>query len=119
MYLFQEHQEKYKHFICRDGTHPKDTERQALFYVLAGCHEFVERVNQFYDFRERIIRPESFGEVDLSSGIRSLLELAYNLYNNYPSGTVVDLFANLDERHRWLAVEAIKIRFGVEQVQKQ
>ncbi len=30
------------------------------------------------------------------------------------NGTIVDLFANLDERHRRLAVEAIKLRFGVE-----
>lgn len=41
--------------------------------------------------------------------------LAFNLYNNYECGTIVDLFANLDERNRQMAVEAIKIRFGVEE----
>lgn len=116
MFLFPEHQERYEQFMRRDGTHPKDIERRALFYVLAGCQELGERANLFYDFNDRLIRPENFCEVDLTRGTRSLLELAYNLYNNYPCGTVVDLFAGLDERNKHLAVEAIKIRFGLEQV---
>ena len=116
MFLFPEHQERYEQFIKQDKTHPKDRERQALLYVLAGCKDLGERADLFYDFNDRLIRPENFNQVDLTSGTRSLLELAYNLYNNYPCRTVVDLFASLDELNKQLAVEAIKIRFGLEQV---
>lgn len=60
-----------------------------------------------------MIRPEGFEDVDLTNSTRAMVGLAFNLYNNYPCGTVVDLFANLDERNRQLAVEAIKLRFGM------
>ncbi|MCM3624346.1 DUF6075 family protein [Brevibacillus borstelensis] len=113
MFLFPEHQERYEQFIRRDGTHTKDRERQALLYVFAGYEALGNRIDHFYDFEGRMIRPEGFEEVDLTSGSKALVKLAFNLYNNYPCGTVVDLFANLDERNRQLAVEAIKIRFGM------
>lgn len=116
MFLFPEHQERYEGFIRQDGTHPKDRERQALFYVFAGFGELVGKIDQFNDFEGRMIRPEGFEEVDLTSGSKALVELAFNLYNNHPCGTVVDLFASLDERNRRLALEAIKIRFGVGEI---
>lgn len=115
MFLFPEHQERYEEFMRRDGTHPKDRERQALFFVFAGVEDLGDRINHFYEFEGRMIRPEGFEEVDLTSSSRAMVELAFNLYNNYPCGTVVNLFANLDERNRQLAVEAIKIRFGVDE----
>lgn len=117
MFLFPEHQERFEQFIQQDGTHPKDRERQALFYIFAGYRDLGDRIDHFYDFEGRMIRPEGFGEVDLTSSSRALVELAFNLYNNYECGTVVDLFASLDERNRRLAVEAIKIRFGVEEIE--
>ncbi|WP_397376440.1 DUF6075 family protein [Paenibacillus sp. MER 78] len=46
-----------------------------------------------YDFGERNIRPEAFEEIDLTSGTRALLELAFNLYNNYPSRSIVSYLA--------------------------
>jgi hypothetical protein len=114
MFLFPEHQGRYEQFLKQDGTHPKDRERQALFYIFAGYKDLGDKIEHFYDFESRMIRPEAFQAVDLTSGSRALAELAFNLYNNMPCGTVVDLFANLDERNRRLAVEAIKLRFGVE-----
>jgi len=114
MFLFPEHQDRYEQFLRQDGTHPKDRERQALFYIFAGYKDLGDRIEHFYDFKGRMIRPEAFQAVDLTSGSRALAELAFNLYNNYECGTIVDLFVNLDERNRRLAVEAIKLRFGVE-----
>ncbi|GED28648.1 hypothetical protein BAG01nite_47500 [Brevibacillus agri] len=113
IFLFPEHQERYEQFIRQDGTHPKDRERQALLYVFAGFRDLGDRIEHFYDFEGRMIRSEAFEEVNLTSSSRAMVELAFNLYNNYPCGTVVDLFANLDERNRQLAIKAIKIRFGV------
>lgn len=117
MFLFPDHQERFEQFIKQDGTHPKDRERQALFYVFAGFGDLGNRIWHFYDFEGRMIRPEAFEEVDLTSGSKALVELAFNLYNNYPCGTVVDLFASLDERNRQLVLEAIKIRFGIVEIE--
>lgn len=47
MFLFPEHQERYEQFIKQDKTHPKDRERQALLYVLAGCKDLGERADLF------------------------------------------------------------------------
>jgi len=89
MFLFPEHQERYEQFLRQDGTHPKDRERQALFYIFAGYKDLGDRIKHFYDFEGRMIRPEAFQAVDLTSGSRALAELAFNLYNNMPCGTVV------------------------------
>ncbi|QRG65990.1 DUF6075 family protein [Brevibacillus choshinensis] len=116
MFLFPDHQERFEQFIKQDGTHNKDRERQALFYVFTGFGDLGDRIKHFYDIEGRMIRPEGFEEVDLTSGSKALVELAFNLYNNYPCGTVVDLFANLDERNRRLALEAISLRFGITEI---
>jgi hypothetical protein len=113
MFIRLDHAETYNRFLQMDGTSTMDKERQALLYVIAGCRELGDRVNYFYDFDERVVRPESFAEVDLSGGTRSLLELAFNLFNNYSCRTVVDLFASMDGKNKRLAVEGIKIRFGM------
>jgi hypothetical protein len=47
-----------------------DKERHALFYVIAGCLDLWVKEYCFYDFEERVIRPDNFVEVDLSGGIR-------------------------------------------------
>ncbi|WP_428993669.1 DUF6075 family protein [Brevibacillus choshinensis] len=40
----------------------------ALFYVFAGFRDLGNRIENFYDFEGRMIRPEGFEEVDLQSG---------------------------------------------------
>ncbi|WP_071396626.1 DUF6075 family protein [Bacillus tuaregi] len=115
MFLGQEHKVRFDYFFKRDGTHQMDVERQAMFYIFAGNGELMDKLDFFYDFSERMIRIEGFDEVCLSSSAKSLVELGFNLYNNYPCGTVVDLFGNLDEKNRRLALNAIKLRFKMEE----
>ncbi|ALS24941.1 DUF6075 family protein [Paenibacillus naphthalenovorans] len=79
MFLFPEHQERYDQFLKQDGTHPKDRERQALFYIFAGYKYLGDRIEHFYDLEGRMIRPEAFQVVDLTSGSRALAELALQL----------------------------------------
>ncbi|MGF9796778.1 DUF6075 family protein [Brevibacillus agri] len=70
MFLFPQQQKRFKDFIRRDGTHPKDRERQALFFVFAGFDDLGDRIEHFYDFEGRMIRPEAFEEVDLTSSLQ-------------------------------------------------
>lgn len=114
MFLCQDHKEMFKCFLQQDGTHHKDVERKAMFYIFAGNTELSDKICIFYDFEERMIRFEGFDEISLSSSSKSLVKLGFNLYNNYPCGTVVDMFGNLDEKNRKLALNAIQLRFLVE-----
>lgn len=98
----------------RDNTHPKDYERIAMWYIFAGNSDLYSKINYLYDFEDHSICPDAFESVDLSSGARALLVLAYNLYNGY-SGQPADvkqIMVPLDEENRKLAIEAIKIRFN-------
>lgn len=113
MFLFPNHQEKFQEFLQRDRTHSQDVERNAMFYIFAGNDKLADKMDVFYDFEHRMIRIGGFEEVGLSSGVTALIRLAFNLYNNYPCGTVVELFSNLDERNLQLAFQAIQLRFNV------
>jgi hypothetical protein len=59
-----------------------------LFYVFAGYEDLGDSIEHFYDFEGRIIRPEGFDDEDLTSRSRAMVELAYNLYNNYQCGAI-------------------------------
>lgn len=113
MFQFPNHEERFEGFLQRDGTHTQEVERNAMFYIFAGNDELRGKMGVFYDLDHRMIRTEGFGEVGLSSSATALIRLAFNLYNNYPCGTVVELFSNLDERNLQLAFQGIQSRFNV------
>ncbi|MFE8698253.1 DUF6075 family protein [Cytobacillus sp. FJAT-53684] len=114
MFIGQEHKGRFDCLLKQDGTYHMDVERKAMFHIFAGISELMDKLDFFYDFSDRMIRIEGFDEVSLSSSAKSLVKLGFNLYNNYPCGTVVDLFGNLDEKNRKLALNAIQLRFKME-----
>src|SRR5690625_2953473 len=107
MFLFPSHQEGFEYFLKKDRTHSQDVERVSMFYIFAGNHELMDKVEVFYDFDNQMIRTDSLEDAKISSSGIDLVKLAFNLYNNFPSGTIVDVFANLDEQNRRLALKAI------------
>lgn len=117
MFLSHDHEERFNELLERDNTRLKDNERQALFFVLSGNEDLFRKIDAFYDFEDHSIRPEGFNEVDLTSSTKALVELAFNLYNNYSHvesemKSVLDLFASLDENNFELALMAIRVRFN-------
>jgi hypothetical protein len=117
MFLSHDHEERFNELLERDNTRLKDNERQALFFVLSGNEDLFRKIDNFYDFEDHSIRPEGFNEVDLTSSTKALVELAFNLYNNYSHvesemKSVLDLFASLDENNFELALMAIRVRFN-------
>lgn len=82
-----------------------------MFYIFSGNSELLERMIVFYDFENGMIRTEGLEEVNLSSSAIALVKLAFNLYNNFDFGTIVDLFANLDDKNSNVALKAIRLRF--------
>ncbi len=112
-----EHQLRFMHLVAEDGMHPKDVERQVLFYILSGNHDLYQKHHYIYDFSEHMISPEclTVSEVDFSTSSKALIRLGFNLYNGYTDTGIspLDIYYSLDEANYILAQESMNIRFGM------
>lgn len=112
----REHESNLIRLMLKDKSNPKDMERLAMFYILAGNSDLYSKVNQIYDFDEHLIKLECLADrsVDLCSSARALVKLGFNLYNSYEDKnfTPMDILSNLDSDNYSLAMESINVRFG-------
>ena len=107
--FFNEYATSYKH----------DHERLAMFYCLGLLDETRTHIKEIYDFEERCIRPDCLLAGWQTGGTIQVIELAYNLYNNfgvdketdYPRPvTPLEIFMNAElAEYFW---QAIKLRFN-------
>ena len=102
---------RYKELLVKDLTHEGDIERKALFHILANNVELYDMLHEIYDFKDHSIKPECLQSAKLTSATRSLVNLGFNLYNNYNKVTVYSVFVSLDSDNTQIALDAIKIRF--------
>lgn len=108
------HKQVYESFMAKDNAYHEDRERKALFYILSGHDDLVKSVNSLYDFNQHMIKRRGGNRLS-SSGIK-LLKLGFHLYNHsnkLSENSIVETFSSLDSAHRMVAIEAIKIRFGI------
>jgi len=115
-YLSKEHEERLCKLLSEDNTNLYDKERISLFYILAGSSDLYQKKNGIYDVKNHCIIPclsKKEAKVDLSGGAKALVKLGFNLYNGMKQKetSICDIFWNLDEQNRILALNAIKIRF--------
>jgi len=93
-----------------------DLERKSLFYILANNNDLYYKINAIYDFKGGFIRPECLeeGTVDFCGSSRSLVKLAFNLFNGYQTENddPLNILYNLDEENFEIALKAIRIRFN-------
>ncbi len=112
----REHESNLIRLMIKDKSNPKDMERLAMFYILAGNSDLYSKVNQIYDFDEHLIKLECLADrrVDLCSSARTLVKLGFNLYNGYKDEnfTPMDILSNLDSDNYSLAMESFNVRFG-------
>ncbi len=122
-FLDKQHEQNYNQMLQRDNTYPTDNERCAMFYILSGNKDLISKVNHIYDFEDHSIRPNCLDSkwVDLSSSFKSLVRLAFNLYNNYIDDhtSPLSLLYNLDDRNYTLALNSINTRFGMIEITKE
>lgn len=110
--------ERFNELLKRDGTNPRDLERQSLFYILAYANEgdLFNKVNYIYDFEDNCIKLECLEEstVDLCSSAVSLICLGFNLFNGYVEerSDVLSILGGLDDTNYNIAKKAIDIRFN-------
>lgn len=103
-------EERFFQLLEKDSTSHSDVERQALFYILAH-KEIFSKINAIYDFKEHWIKADCFEQVDFSSGVRRMVQLAFNLYNGYPAPDPLEIFSSLDSDSLKTCLTAIRIRF--------
>jgi hypothetical protein len=121
-FLNEDHAHNFQNMILKDQTHPSDLERMSLFYIIGGNEDLFMKRQNIYDFKNHEINPKVLtnGEVDLCSSSKSLVRLAYNLFNGYEDEytTPRDLFYNLDRKNFLVAKGGIDMRFNVD-IEKQ
>ncbi|WP_408608764.1 DUF6075 family protein [Alkaliphilus serpentinus] len=115
VFLSQQHKLRYEELLLKDNTRNRDSERYALFFLLAGNDDLYQKRNSIYNFSEHQIRLcLSDDKVDFSSGCEALIRLGFNLYNRYRDEctTPLELLSNLDEENQLLALNAMALRFS-------
>ena len=108
------HKIQFEKLLEEDNTYPRDTERNALFYIISGNSDLYKKRTFIYDFKNHGIKNCLQNEdVDFSSSMKSLIRLGFNLYNGYTDNSTSpsSLFYSLDEDNQRLALNAILIRF--------
>ena len=112
-YLNAKHEERYNALLIAT-RYPHDTERTAMFYIIAGNAELYSYVESIYDFTKDELKIASdFGKLNaICTSSKALLKLAIQLYNSLNNTqSVYDTFVYLDTENMRLASEAIRIRF--------
>src|SRR5699024_8656823 len=92
-----QHEERYLQLLEKDGTNPSDVERKALFFILAHPDTF-NNINGIYDFKEHWLKSDGFQTVDLSGGIRRMVQLAVHHYDGNSAPEPLEIFSGVD-RH--------------------
>jgi len=111
--------DRLKQLFHEDRTHHSDKERQALFYIIAGNDDLWMKRYVIYNIKEQRIITKCFESVDFSSGIKVLVSLGFNLYNNFHTEDTdtrfIDLIGTLDQDNFILAINAIMVRrYGIQ-----
>lgn len=96
----------------RDGTHEKDSERKALFYIMANNDELYSLQNSIYDFDDHSIRPEIL-ESGVCTSSKTLIQIGFNLYNGYPTESLLNCFSCLDTKNFETVIQALRIRLNM------
>lgn len=107
------HVRRFNELCERDKTNAKDIERRSIFYIFSGTELLYKNIDLLYDFKEHAIRLEIYDQAFLTSGTRSLVDLAFHLYGSDAECEIRHLFNTLDGRNSILALSAIKYRFQI------
>lgn len=114
-FLNSKHKDDFIDMVIKDDMSHFDLERTCLFYILAGNKDLYKKRRHIYNYDNHSIC-DCFDEepVDFSSGIGSLVKLAFNLYNGWSDKdtTPLALLGSLDKDNLNLATHALHIRFN-------
>lgn len=97
-----------------------NSKKAALFYVLSNSKNLFNQVNMIYDFKNNRLNLDFdeegniiFGHIKLTHQEEVLLNLVLQIYDNLNNLSVRDIFSELDDDNRMIALETIKMGFGI------
>jgi len=97
--------------MLKDNTDIRDLERKSLFFIIAGNDELWKLQDRIYDFKDRCIEPDIL-ESGISSSLKTLIRVGFNLFNSFPTASLLDCFCSLDNHNFELVMQAIRIRLN-------
>lgn len=109
--VFEGITDRIDELILRDETDPRDSERKSLFFLIAGNEELWRLRDQIYNFKENCIKSNIL-ETGICSSSKTIIQIGFNLFNNYPTGSLLECFSGLDEHNFELVMKAIRIRMN-------
>lgn len=115
-FLNQLHENRYNELLER-SSRSQSRERQPIFYILAAFEDTYKAAEHVYDFGSDSIRNTCISrlELDYDSHVE-LIKLAFNLYNFANKCNICEVMLFCGSKERIVAVEAIKIRYGMEDI---
>lgn len=105
----REHEKFYEQCLGRTGS--LDPYHKAFFYTMGISSETRKHIEDVFDFRDDMIRPEGLNKGWQTSGSMCLTRLAFNLWNGWNGdggATLYDLFATSDATYM---LEAVRLRY--------
>lgn len=109
-FMDQQHKDNFNRLMTEAKVSSGDMDRVAMFYVIAGNTDLMNKVRALYDFKNKEIYLDWAERADFSGGARRLVALAFNLFNGYETNPY-NTFGILDCENRELAHRAIRVRF--------
>lgn len=116
IFLNRLHETRYNELLER-SSRSQSRERQPIFYILAAFEDTYKVAERIYDFGCDCIRSNCTKrlELDYDSHVE-LIKLAFNLYNSANKCNICEVMVSCGSAERIVAVEAIKIRYGMEDI---
>lgn len=113
-FLDEEHREQFMQIANENKFsewHTGNREYASVLYLAAGNEEVAKKLLPYFSSEDGLDIDQLYEKEDLSSGIRTLVDLAACLFNGSRSCDVSDL-AYLSERNFQLAIRVIQYRYG-------
>lgn len=97
-----------------------NSKKAVLFYVLASSKNLFNQANMIYDFKNNRLNLDFdeegniiFGHIKLTRQEEVLLNLVLQIYDNLNNLSIRDIFSELDNDNRMIALESIKMGFSI------
>lgn len=122
-FLNQEHFNAYEECVNRGQISEKATTFRSVLYLLTATNSIREYLDELVSVLGQYITPDGLEGLNISCGERTLVLVAYNLYNGYsiPEYDLSPnrLFENLGDEYKQIVLNAIELKFGLIQEEKE
>lgn len=115
IFLSKLHEDRFNKLLERSAL-SQSRERKPLFYILAAFEDTYKAADRVYNFDSEAIFRDCTKRLIFDFDSHSeLIKLAFNLYNSVNKCNICDVMISCGKAERTVAVEAIKLRWEMEE----